>query len=235
MSLIKLSCKSCGAKLELTDDIDRFSCAHCGSEWIVNKSGGIVSLKAVEESVKHIEKSSQATAEHTEILANEIRKGKIEKRLVDLYQEKLRLQRNLRIIGSPMKRNPEYDKAKEEHDRVVNTKAWIFTNYTSLKIAMIVVILAVFFRKRILSFIFGTNVNSLDLHIIFYIVLFLVIYFSSISILSFVTKAPKIPSFKLDEFIPAPEEKEKDLDRIEEIDNEITELKSKFHEIENKI
>lgn len=47
--MIRLSCRSCGAKLELTEDIDRFSCAHCGSEWVVNRSGGIISLKAVEE------------------------------------------------------------------------------------------------------------------------------------------------------------------------------------------
>lgn len=45
---ITLSCPSCGGKLQITDDIDRFACAHCGSEHIVRRSGGIVSLKPVE-------------------------------------------------------------------------------------------------------------------------------------------------------------------------------------------
>lgn len=49
--MVKLSCRSCGAKLELTDDIDQFSCANCGTEWAVNRSGGIVSLRAVDEHV----------------------------------------------------------------------------------------------------------------------------------------------------------------------------------------
>jgi hypothetical protein len=53
--MIKLSCKSCGAKLELTDDIDRFSCAHCGSEWAVERGGGIVCLKPVVEKLEKIE------------------------------------------------------------------------------------------------------------------------------------------------------------------------------------
>jgi DNA-directed RNA polymerase subunit M/transcription elongation factor TFIIS len=39
---ITLSCPSCGNKLQITDDIDRFACAACGNEYIVNRSGGDV-------------------------------------------------------------------------------------------------------------------------------------------------------------------------------------------------
>lgn len=46
---MKLSCKSCKGKIELTNDIDQFYCAHCGTEWIVNRGGGMVNLKAVNE------------------------------------------------------------------------------------------------------------------------------------------------------------------------------------------
>jgi hypothetical protein len=67
--MVKLSCKSCGAKLELTDNIDRFSRAHCGAEWIVNRSGGIVSLKAVEEGIGKI-------AESTKEIVQEIKAAK---------------------------------------------------------------------------------------------------------------------------------------------------------------
>jgi DNA-directed RNA polymerase subunit RPC12/RpoP len=53
--MIKLSCNSCGAKLELTDDISRFACAHCGSEWIVERGGGVVCLKGLEDGLKRVE------------------------------------------------------------------------------------------------------------------------------------------------------------------------------------
>lgn len=42
-----LSCPSCGGKLEIPSDVDRFACARCGIEHIVERSGGMVSLAPV--------------------------------------------------------------------------------------------------------------------------------------------------------------------------------------------
>jgi predicted RNA-binding Zn-ribbon protein involved in translation (DUF1610 family) len=42
---ITLSCPSCGHELQITEDIVRFACAACGNEHIVNRNGGIVTLK----------------------------------------------------------------------------------------------------------------------------------------------------------------------------------------------
>ena len=47
LDFITLSCPSCGHKLQITDDIDRFACATCGNEYIVYRSGGVVTLKPV--------------------------------------------------------------------------------------------------------------------------------------------------------------------------------------------
>jgi len=44
---ITLSCPSCGAALKVTEDLERFACAHCGAEHIVRHSEGIVSLAPV--------------------------------------------------------------------------------------------------------------------------------------------------------------------------------------------
>lgn len=44
---VTLSCPSCGAPLQVTNDIDRFACAHCGAEHVVRRGGGIVSLEPV--------------------------------------------------------------------------------------------------------------------------------------------------------------------------------------------
>ena len=48
---IALTCPQCNAKLKITEDIDRFSCAHCGTELIVIRQEGIVALKPVLEKI----------------------------------------------------------------------------------------------------------------------------------------------------------------------------------------
>ena len=106
MGMIKLSCKSCGAKLELTEDIDRFVCAHCGSEWIVHRGGGIISLKAVEESLREIETSSKATEKHTEILADEVRINRIREKIIKKQRKKNRITEKLNKIPDKVIENP---------------------------------------------------------------------------------------------------------------------------------
>jgi hypothetical protein len=52
---ISLSCPSCGNKLQITEDIDRLECDVCGTEHIVNRSGGIVTLLPFIQSKKYAE------------------------------------------------------------------------------------------------------------------------------------------------------------------------------------
>jgi len=59
---ITLSCPSCGHKLQITNDIDRFACAACGNEHIVNRSGGIITLKPVIDSIKSVQVGVDKTA-----------------------------------------------------------------------------------------------------------------------------------------------------------------------------
>jgi len=44
---ITLTCPSCGGKLKIAQDIDRFACAHCGMEHLVKREMGIVALAPV--------------------------------------------------------------------------------------------------------------------------------------------------------------------------------------------
>ena len=104
--MIKLTCHSCGGKLEITDDIERFTCGHCGNEWIVNRSGGIVSLKAVEEQLIKVQEHTKETAEHTKetaehskIIAGDIKLKKINERINALTFEANRIDKN------PQKKN----------------------------------------------------------------------------------------------------------------------------------
>ena len=74
---IALSCPSCGGKLQITDDLDRFACGYCGNEMVVNRGGGIVSLKPITEGLKKI----QAGTDHT---ASELAIARLDKEIHEL-------------------------------------------------------------------------------------------------------------------------------------------------------
>ena len=76
-----LSCPSCGGKLEITLDIERFACANCGREQVVKRGGGIISLSPVIYAFKRIEVGVDKTAAELAIsrLSKEIGQLKNEK------------------------------------------------------------------------------------------------------------------------------------------------------------
>ena len=52
---ISLTCPSCGGRLQITDDIDRFACAYCGVEHLVRRGGGIVTLAPVLDGLRQVQ------------------------------------------------------------------------------------------------------------------------------------------------------------------------------------
>lgn len=62
MQLLKLSCANCSAPLEIGGDLERFACSYCGTEQIVERSGGIVWLRKVETAIQAVLRSSDRTA-----------------------------------------------------------------------------------------------------------------------------------------------------------------------------
>jgi hypothetical protein len=60
--LITLSCPSCGAKLNISPNLDRFACAFCGQEHIVNRGGGTISLSPVVEAIHQVKTGVDKTA-----------------------------------------------------------------------------------------------------------------------------------------------------------------------------
>lgn len=59
---VVLSCSNCGARLEITPDIDRFVCLHCGSQQIVRRGGGIISLQPLVQGVERVQRGTDKTA-----------------------------------------------------------------------------------------------------------------------------------------------------------------------------
>lgn len=59
---IPLNCQSCGGKLEIYSDMDRFACGYCGTEMMVQRRGGTVALKAVTEAIAKVQVGTDRTA-----------------------------------------------------------------------------------------------------------------------------------------------------------------------------
>ena len=47
--LFTLTCPTCGGKLQITPDIDRFACTHCGNEHLVKRSEGVIAIQPLAE------------------------------------------------------------------------------------------------------------------------------------------------------------------------------------------
>ncbi len=59
---ITLTCPNCGGRLEITNDVDRFACAYCGTEHLVRRGGGIVTLAPVLEGLRDVQAGVNRTA-----------------------------------------------------------------------------------------------------------------------------------------------------------------------------
>jgi hypothetical protein len=72
--LITISYPSCGNKLQITNNADRFACAACGNEHIENRSGDIISRKPVIDGINGVKVDDDKTASELAIewLDNEL-------------------------------------------------------------------------------------------------------------------------------------------------------------------
>lgn len=62
MQLISLKCVNCGGGLNLRPDLEEFACGYCGAELAVERSGGVVSLRLLEETIKRVQVGTDKTA-----------------------------------------------------------------------------------------------------------------------------------------------------------------------------
>jgi DNA-directed RNA polymerase subunit RPC12/RpoP len=76
---VTLSCPNCGGKLEITSDVERFACAYCGQEQLVNRGRGIVTLKPVLDQLTSVKQSVERNVEASERVANELALQRIRK------------------------------------------------------------------------------------------------------------------------------------------------------------
>ena len=59
---IRMSCPSCGGKLTINSDIERFTCMYCSGEYLVRRGGGVISLAPVIAGIKAVGRGVDKTA-----------------------------------------------------------------------------------------------------------------------------------------------------------------------------
>lgn len=62
MKILSLKCVNCGAGLDVRQEINTFACSYCGAQQEVERSGGIVSLRRLEESLDAVKSGTSRTA-----------------------------------------------------------------------------------------------------------------------------------------------------------------------------
>lgn len=74
MDFVTLACPTCGSRLQVTNDLERFACSYCGNEHVVRRTGGIVALDPVTEDIRRVRIGVDKTASELAIkrLKNEI-------------------------------------------------------------------------------------------------------------------------------------------------------------------
>ncbi|MCC6457290.1 MAG: hypothetical protein IT328_20215 [Caldilineaceae bacterium] len=78
---VTLSCPSCGGKLQITQDMDRFACGYCGNEHVVKRQGGVVMLAPVVEGLRRVQMGTDKTAAELAIIRLEKELGPAEETL----------------------------------------------------------------------------------------------------------------------------------------------------------
>jgi hypothetical protein len=59
---VALTCPNCGGQLQITPDIDRFACTHCGNEHLVKRGEGVIAIQPLAESMTGLRRATDRTA-----------------------------------------------------------------------------------------------------------------------------------------------------------------------------
>jgi hypothetical protein len=80
LNVVRLSCPTCGGRLEIKPGMTRLACGYCGNEHVVHRDGGTITLEAVGENLVKIVGSTERTA-------MELTLTRLEKELAQLRSE----------------------------------------------------------------------------------------------------------------------------------------------------
>ena len=117
MNVQKVSCVSCGAPIQVPDDVDRFNCTYCGAGLVVQKGEGHVTLKLAEQISRTVRDSvarTQATLrEGTQVTQAELKRLQLSQELSAAEIQLSSIQTEIRSLMR-QKRNRQIDQQLKE-------------------------------------------------------------------------------------------------------------------------
>jgi hypothetical protein len=84
MDVVRLTCSSCGAPIQVPADLDAFHCAYCGTALTVKRGEGYVALQVAEKVVRVVEESGMQTQS---VIREELEATRSQLRLLELKQQ----------------------------------------------------------------------------------------------------------------------------------------------------
>lgn len=85
MNFVTLTCPNCGGKLQITEDIDKFACTHCGNEHVVIRREGIVSIAPLTDELQKIKRGTDKTAAELAIVRLKYELQEVELKVNQLF------------------------------------------------------------------------------------------------------------------------------------------------------
>ena len=111
---ITLSCPSCGGKLQVTEDLNQFACAHCAAEHVVKRFGNTVSLAPVVDELKGVRAGVDKTA-------SELALKRLPREIAELEQQYSALWKQREMLGGVLKilNRGRQEKIRKQMDQIM--------------------------------------------------------------------------------------------------------------------
>jgi len=87
---VVLNCPGCSAPLEVSQDHDRFACAHCGTQVLVERRGGTIALKALTDAIARVQIGTDKTAAELALARYQVEARELHARLAALRDNQSR-------------------------------------------------------------------------------------------------------------------------------------------------
>lgn len=98
ISFVTLKCLNCGAKLQINDNIFEFACQYCGTSQIVERFGGIVTLKFLSDKIERVENRVNETYAEVKIQRLKRELEELEERFLRLDESAIKMKEMVKNV-----------------------------------------------------------------------------------------------------------------------------------------
>ncbi len=120
MEVLKLTCASCGAPIQVPTHLDAFNCAYCGTPLTVERGEGYVALQMAEKMARAVEESGTRTQS---VIREELEATRSQLRTLELNQQLGAVQARLYSVQSDIRALDRQKKGARERRELRDLQA----------------------------------------------------------------------------------------------------------------